>query len=324
MPHERKTAMLWGAFVADAAAMGLHWLYDQERLAAICGDSPEFFAPDPAHYEGVKGFFAHPRKRAGELSHYGEQLRAMLDGLADAHGVYDKGAYERAFVARFGYGGTFCGYIDKPTSTTLDNLARVDPEDPAAVAAFHGADDTQVPALAKLPALVAAHHGDPALDCLIESAVRVTNDNDTAVAFGRVAGRMLEAAIDGVDRAAVIEAGRTAASPSIATLIDEALARRDEGNLAVTRHFALHCQLTAAFPSLLHNLATAPDYRTAIRRNILAGGDNCGRAILLGALCGALYGIGKSRGGVPKAWIDRLTERDDLAELIAAVLAARG
>ena len=279
--------------------------------------------PDPAHYAGTKGYFAHPMKAAGDLSHYGEQLRAMLEGLADAQGRYDKRAYERAIVARFGYGGRFVGYIDKPTRATLDNLGRVEPEDPAAVAAFHGADDTQVPALAKLPALVAAHHGDPALECLVESAVRVTNDNDTAVAFGKVAGRMLEAALDGDAMDAVIEAGRRAAPEAIEALFADALARRDEDTAAVTRHFALHCQLTAAFPSLLHNLATAPDYATAVRRNILAGGDSCGRAILLGALMGAVRGIGKGRGGVPKGWINRLTDTEDLAALIAAVIASR-
>jgi len=51
--------MLWGALVADAAARGLHWFYDQERLAALAGDRPEFTAPDPAHYAGAKSFFAH-------------------------------------------------------------------------------------------------------------------------------------------------------------------------------------------------------------------------------------------------------------------------
>ena len=33
--------MLWGALVADAAAMGLHWLYDQDRIAEAAGDAPE-------------------------------------------------------------------------------------------------------------------------------------------------------------------------------------------------------------------------------------------------------------------------------------------
>lgn len=335
MPDGRETAMLWGALVADAAAMGLHWLYDQERIAAAAGQTPEFEAPDAARYAGTKGVFVHSMKRAGDLSHYGEQLRTMLDALGHDQGRYDKLTYERAIVARFGYGGRFHGYIDRPTRATLDNLGKVDPDDPADVAAFHGADDSQIPALAKLPALVAAHVGDPALDCLVESAVRVTNHNDDAVAFGRVAGRMLETALTGGDGGAaievgagrnveaVIEAGRAVASPPIRAAIDEVLARRHEDTAAVTRHFALHCQLTAAFPSLVHNLATAPDYTTAVRHNILAGGDSCGRAILLGAILGAVHGIGESAGGVPEHWIDRLNERAALAGSIEAALASR-
>lgn len=48
MTAERSKNGIVGAFVADAATMPLHWIYDREKLKSILGDkvsTPEFFNP---------------------------------------------------------------------------------------------------------------------------------------------------------------------------------------------------------------------------------------------------------------------------------------
>ena len=72
-----KNAIL-GAFVADAATMGLHWLYSQPRLNELAPEVPEFRLPAAADFAGGVGYFAHGGKHPGDLSHYGEQARVML------------------------------------------------------------------------------------------------------------------------------------------------------------------------------------------------------------------------------------------------------
>ena len=68
--RDRAHAAMIGAYVADAAALGLHWLYDPQRLAAL--DGPVVFrAPNPVDFDGAKGVFVHRGKRAGDLSQYG-------------------------------------------------------------------------------------------------------------------------------------------------------------------------------------------------------------------------------------------------------------
>ena len=65
--------LIYGALVADAASLGLHWIYDPKRLAEIAGRGDVvFLKPDPANYEGCKGVFVHETKEAGALSGYGE------------------------------------------------------------------------------------------------------------------------------------------------------------------------------------------------------------------------------------------------------------
>lgn len=56
---------------------------------------------------------------------------------------------------------------------------------------------------------------------------------------------------------------------------------------------------------VLHNILTAPSFTEAVRRNTYAGGDTCGRAILVGAVMGALHGVG-GENGIPKAWAGHL------------------
>ena len=80
--RDRAEAALLGALVADAAALGLHWLYDPGRIAALAGPLA-FRTPDAADFEGVRGVFVHGGKRAGELSHYGAALRTAMQAFMD-------------------------------------------------------------------------------------------------------------------------------------------------------------------------------------------------------------------------------------------------
>ena len=111
------------------------------------------------------------------------------------HGGYDELAYIQSFQHWFDFGGCWQGYVDHPTKDTLLNLHRRKANDEAPNAC--GADDTQNPALTKLPPLLAAHYQDPDLMTNVVSAVRVTNNNDTAVAYAKAAALMLQSAITG-------------------------------------------------------------------------------------------------------------------------------
>ncbi|MHC4959371.1 MAG: ADP-ribosylglycohydrolase family protein [Planctomycetota bacterium] len=325
-----------GALVADAASLGLHWIYDPERVRAVGGDAPEFVEPDLANYRGTTAYFAHKGKRAGDPSHYGEQLSVLLRSLDRTGGVLDVADYERRFVESFGPGGTWVGYVDFATRETLRNIDRAERDaldtarafdlgefegdrslmeaavmanvrwsgdklrtamekavrirrgdNPALAAAalrmaeavraagtgVHGADDAQLPAVVKLPALPGGADWD--------TAVRVTNDNDDAV---RWAGHVMR----------LLQTGDLAASAAGELLLEEAL--RFDGDAA--EHFGRACPLHESIPLTFALLRDAPDFKAGVRSNILAGGDSCGRAILVGAVLGA-------RHGVPEDWIEK-------------------
>ncbi|MBO9452803.1 ADP-ribosylglycohydrolase family protein [Tropicibacter sp. R16_0] len=306
---ERSHAMIWGALVADAASMGLHWIYDQARIAEVAGERPEFHGPDAADFEGAKGYFAHGGRRRGMQSQYGEQVLVMLRSLA-ATGPYDRATYEAMFQAHFGYGGAYVGYIDRATRDTLDNLAQADRMGGVEAATFYGSDDTQLPAVAKLPPLIATGQVDE-----VTSAIRVTNNSDQAEAYGRVVAAMLQAAVQGAAPAEVVKSGLSAAAPEIAEGLARAVQATGQSVPEFTAEVGMACELAFGVPSVMHALLVTGSFTEAVRQNILAGGDSCGRAVVLGAILGACHGIGGDQG-IPVEWVDALAHRDDVRALM--------
>ena len=70
-----------------------------------------FLQPDASHYDGVKGYFAHSGKIAGESTSYGEACLLMLQHLAK-HGSFKCTEYQTEYREYFGPGGMYEGYVD--------------------------------------------------------------------------------------------------------------------------------------------------------------------------------------------------------------------
>jgi len=374
-----KQNLILGALIADAATCGLHWVYDQQRLLDVAGETPEFHPPTQSDYDGIPSFFAHGKRAVGDCSHYGEQAFVLLNALAGNNGKYNREKYQDAFRDHFSYGGDYIGYIDRPTKDTLDNITLIEHgvlqqanalpfqntndakqnvlnlamskikltnnitsnelkdiveselsldldlnyldsllDCLSPLLDYQGADDVQLPAISKLPALAAIYANQPELSQHSESAVRVTNNNDVAVNYGYIASKMMETAVTTQNINNVIEAGRQAATPDILLLIDNALAASDKTTPEFTKQIGMSCNLELGIPSIFHTLNRHLSYEDAIRQNCLAGGDSCGRSILLGAILGAVHGMGTEKG-MPTAWHEKLNQKHSIAQLMASL-----
>jgi ADP-ribosylglycohydrolase len=178
--------------------------------------------------------------------------------------------------------------------------------------------DDQFPAIVKFPPIVALYHDKENFSNIVDVVTRLTNNNDRSVSYGRVYAAMLAAAIRTGDKDAVIEAAKESANPEIREIIDAALARIDEPNVDVTGYFGRSCHLPFGLPQNIHLISNCNSYVDAMRMNILAAGDNAGRGIMIGAIYAALYGVGGDQG-VPQAWIDKVTIKQEIDELLSMV-----
>jgi ADP-ribosylglycohydrolase len=314
----QNSATVLGALVADSASLGLHWIYDPARIAEIESiKGLVFLQPDATNYSGVKGYFAHRLKTAGDGTSYGETCLLMLKHLAK-HGTFTRIAYQSEYRAHFGPGGEYVGYVDTPTRRTLRTLSALEPaEFPAA----SGADDDQHPALAALPALVATHDGTlEELMARVEEAVRVTNNNALAASAGRCASAALFKLLHGTPLAQALNEASSFAGSPLEPLLAEALAMPQLDSIAAAERFGPACHVAEGLPLIFHIAQRAPDYRTAVESNIRAGGDNCGRSIMLGAMAAA-NAVKRNPSGfpLPLPWLARYGKFSDAADACATL-----
>lgn len=312
-PH---VAAILGALIADAASLGLHWLYDPTRIARIeQAKGLVFLQPDANDYAETKGYFAHGNKTAGDTSGYGELCLLMLRHFAE-HGQFKRIEYQTGYRNHFGPGGAYTGYIDAPTRQTLQTLWPLKPEE---FPENSGADDDQFAALATIPVVAATHTGSQdALSKKIEQVVRLTNDNDTAVAAAQYAGIVLFEVLNGKPIPQALSAALPHAGEKLAPLVKEALQPRTLDSAAIAKRFGSACHVLEGMPVIAHIAQHAPDYRTAIEENIRIGGDSCGRAIMLGAITAA-YTSQQSgpMSSLPLEWIARYRKLSIAADACA-------
>lgn len=299
-----KIAAILGALIADSAALGLHWLYDPGRIAKIESLSGlTFVEPNVENYTDAKGFFAHANKRAGDSSGYGELCLLLLQHMAK-HGEFNRLDYQTEYCAHFGPGGTYVGYIDFPTRMTLQTLI---PLKQAEFPAISGADDDQFAALATVPVMVATHQG--AQDTLlnyIDSVVRITNNNDIAVAAAQCTAVVLHKILNGASIEQALLDSLPFAGPVLKTILEQSFEYESLDSVAVSGRFGSACHVLEGLPVVFHIALHAPDYRTAIEANIRAGGDSCGRAIMLGAIIAAHKAKQiNSESSIPLEWLAR-------------------
>ncbi len=300
---EARASVVLGALVADVAAMGLHWLYDPERIASIAdAQEPLFLPADEHHFEGAKGYFAHAGKVSGELSQYGATLALAMTSLITQNGQVDLRDYQRRYLATFGPGGSWKGYIDRPTRGTLANLgAGVTDETPLA----SGVDDDQMPAFSPVPAVTAAGPEAETLEADIANMVRVTNDNALATEAALITARLISAAFRGDDLAAELASEAENAGDILQPLLRQALSESARDSVDIAGEFGRACHVQQGLPVVFHIVSTVESFESGIRQNVLAGGDSCGRSMALGAILGARYGFGGGRG-IPLPWLTRL------------------
>ena len=268
--------------MSDAAALGLHWLYDQEQIARVESTGSLLFRqPDSNIYEGRKGYFAQGGRQAGDLSHYGESAR--LVGQLCISGQYSAHTHRQAFFAAFGPCGSFNGYADRPTKALIANmLANVDDiKDPS------GVDDDQLPGLCPLPGVFAA--GLSARDAF--SAVQVISTNSELMESADIVFSCLELLSGGMPLKTALEQSALSGTGNINALLKQALEQKAYQPLEMAQRFGLACHVPQGMPVAWHLLYHAESFEMAVRDNIRCGGDSCGRSMIVGAIAGMSFDI---------------------------------
>ena len=336
---QRIIAAVRGAFIGDAASLGTHWIYDPKVMAQTVTSlsAPEFRDPPKPSFYSSEEYPGH--YEAGMLSPYGEQLLFVTEYVADTTTNDQDLTGSAMSEAMLDWAATFGGRPDHALTTFMENMKK--PED-AGKWPNCGADDDQAHIYMKIVPVVSRYAGSPEMVDKLTQAIRVHQNNEKAIAFGIVAGRLLEAVVLGAPLEEALETVQMNVAEELTSSdykddILKAFARgkragKDEGStktlddvlLEVSHEImgeeqsaspfydlaARSCALPGSFIApitLLYKYATASNpirsaFAPALRENILASGDTCSRAIFVGAVLGAA-GVGSEEGAL---WQDAI------------------
>lgn len=314
---ERMRGAIWGQFMGDAFCLGSHWIYDPEELDRRFPGGPQGFeAPAEGHY--------HFGKRPGDLTHYGDGALVLLQSLA-ARGGFDVADFGHRFEALFD-APDYQGYRDHATKETLANIHTFRATHPGAAFTFQdGADDDQPATVSRLAPLAARYFAAEDYLSVVEKGTRVCQNNQRAVAYAQAHALILRQLFSGsqlrdaVQACGEIMATMHEAGAEVSQWIKAALAATQLNVREATLHFGQSCPLKASFPAALQcALRHDGDFAAALRANAAAGGDNAGRAAMIGAWLGARLGI----QALPHSWRNLLTAKDVISACVEDIIAA--
>ena len=306
-------------FIADAASLGIHWIYDPAKIQAL--SEPKLFrTPAPKHW--------HFGKQSGDFTHYGDAALVLLRSIQDNGGLFEAKKFGQNFVDYFS-DESYGGYLDRVTKGTLAAAKRAR-EDPAIdeYDFVSTVPDQQMVGTAALAVLVPSLlQADPATFDRVLSTYTLVRQADpltTAVVLGY--GAIVKAALEGKPVDEVITAGRSVLvahhQTDLVKSVDQALKSFDSSPMScmdtVTR-FGPTCALKSGVPIVFHALkltAGCDDLLEVLNGLILPGGDNASRAIMLCGLWGAMR-PGTARE--TELW-SRVTEHAAIDEAITFLL----
>jgi len=186
-------------------------------------------------------------------------------------------------MQRFGPGGSFIGYADRPTRALLARLLLEQedlPED-------SGADDDQLPAIAAVPAMFAF---EQSRDNLIR-AVKVSSVNSVAIEGACAVFDCLQSLAEGASLQSALVDSAQVCTGELGELMIDALAHDSYEPLAAANRYGMPCHMPQGLPVVWHLLNHNQSFEAMIRDNVACGGDSCGRALALGAIAGFCQGV---------------------------------
>lgn len=298
---DNRRSMVLASFAADSLALGVHWIYDAEKIKKDFGRVEGFRKPLPGSY--------HPTKEKGEFTHYGDQTLVLLESVAAKRG-FDPADFSTRWRALF---KSYRGYVDQATQMTLQNLER------GAAVEEAGSSSSDLAGAARIAPLVFCYHRDP--ETLVKAAraqTRMTHNNplviDSAEFFARVCCKVL-AGTAPVQALTEVVAQRFEGHP-LSAWVKAGIESAGGDAVSTIVRFGQSCHTDEAFPGVVYLIATYEmDLREALVQAVMAGGDSAGRGLLVGMVLGAHLGD----QALPKPWVSELKRGSEILRLLEQI-----
>lgn len=292
--------MVLGSFVADALALGAHWIYDPELIARRYGRVELFLAPQEDSW--------HAGKSRGDLTHYGDQALVLLESAAK-RGCFDAEDFFRRWLELF---DDYDGYRDTAMLQTLENYRRT------GSLLQSGSDSDELGGASRIAPLVYFCRRD--LTHLVDATclqTELTHADPQTVTAAEFFARVTRQVLEGVRPvAAVTEVTmHRFRGTALEQWVESGMSSRNSDTVEAIGRLGPACATPGAFAGVVHLITRYEnDLREALVQNVMAGGDSAARGLVAGMVLGAHLGA----RAIPDEWLNGLCRGAYIRELLGA------
>ena len=332
---DRVRGALWGMMVGDALAMPVHWYYRLSELQRDYGVIRDYQAPKAIHPSAIMslsstagaGRGAQAGNVVGDVilkgkkQHWGPAHRHYHQGMQAGENTLNalcarlvmrslcrkRGHDTQDFLADYVQFMTAEGshndtYAESYHRDFFANWARGVPAHQCAGATGH--DTASIGGLVGLAPVVLAIAAQGDAQQAVEASLRqlrLTHQSKPLEAFAAAYGRLLAQLVFSPPQSLgpLLQSQAPGLGKGLSALLGQAPDHKDAATRVVGGLYSPACYIEDSFPSVLYLAARyANDFEAALVANTNAGGDNCHRGAVLGALLGAWLGF----EAIPLRW----------------------
>ena len=291
---------IYGALVADAFALGGHWVYETDKIK-------ENFPQLEGFYDPLTDY--HGKKKAGDFTHYGDQCMWLLESIS-----LENDFSLASFANRWKeYISSYEGYIDGASKTSLENMnAGKSPLE--AGSSFQ--DLSVVGRMAPLALLY--YDQQKALEDAAVLHSKMTHNSQRVMEVTRFFSQLLYLVLQGyTPKNSILAMLEESENEKLKQWIKAALASNEHDSSEAIKSWGQSCNVNVGCPGALHLiLKYEDDYAEAMRQNVYAGGDSAARGMVVGMILGAYNGLDK----IPQSWRDALSSKDRITEYLGVIV----
>jgi len=290
-------AMVLGSFVADALALGAHWVYNTNVIDKKFGRVESYHDPLTSYHGG---------KTAGEHTHYGDQMLVLLESV-DAASGFELKSFAKLWRLLF---DTYQGYFDHATKDTLENLSKGKDIDSC------GSESDDLAGASRIAPVCYAHFRDT--DKLVQAArlqTAFTHNNTTVIDAAEFFVRTVIKILGGATPLQAMDevVNQNFKGKAIEKHVIDGLDSKKVDSRQAIADFGQMCSIDSAFPGTIHLIAKYEEnFESALVENVMAGGDSSARGMLVGMVLGAYQGF----DAIPALWLDGLKSKNRVEELM--------
>lgn len=306
-PTDKEHGAIWGALIADALSMPVHWYYDRNALLRDYGRITTYKAPrnphpdsilwrssytplnengdilhDQARYWGQRGVHYHQFLQAGENT-LNYQLSLILLNALNTRGNYDADDYLNLYIDFMLTPNRHRDtYVEEYHRDFFSAYARgIKPRK-------CGKEDIHIGGLAHVPTIASSlNHDLQTLRAIVREHVSLTHRSPIMLSAADTLTQILHAVFNGQP---LRDAIQTSATHWFSLRRAEQWSTQPD-DAVIGYQLSPACYIDDAFPASLY-LAWkyADDFEGGVIANAMVGGDNCHRGAVVGSLLGAAAG----------------------------------